>query len=48
VGSSESVPGYRVYSKSIELAKLADQHSVDTAIGRWRKDAAIALGVSLI
>ena len=48
VGSSESVPGYRVYSKSIELAELADQHSVDTAIGKWRKDAAIALGVPLI
>lgn len=48
VGRSESVPGYRVYSNSIELAELADQHSVDAAIEKWRKDAAIALGVPYI
>lgn len=48
VGTSESVPGYRVYSKSINLAELADQLSVDSAIDKWRKEAATALNVSLI
>jgi len=48
VGTTESVPGYRVYSNSIDLAELADQLSVDAAIEKWRKDAATALSVSLI
>ncbi|MGS0737950.1 hypothetical protein ACVBEG_15700 [Pseudomonas sp. GG8] len=48
VGTSESVPGYRVYSNSIDLAELADQLSVDASIEKWRKDAATALNVSLI
>lgn len=48
VGASPSVPGYRVYSKSINLAKLADQLSVDSAIEQWRKEAATALNVPLI
>jgi hypothetical protein len=48
VGSSESVPGYRVYSNRIDLAELADQRSVDAAIEKWRRDAAIALDHSLI
>lgn len=48
VGTSESLPGYRVYSNSIDLAELADQVSVDAAIEKWRKNAATALNVSLI
>ena len=48
VGTSESVPGYRVYSNSIDLAELADQLSVDSAIVKWRKDAAMVLKVSQI
>ncbi|MNJ24981.1 hypothetical protein D3C77_194130 [compost metagenome] len=48
VGNSESVPGYRVFSNSIDLAELTDQLSVDAAIEKWRKDAATALSVSLI
>lgn len=48
VGVSEAVPGYRVYAKSIDLAGLADQVSVDAAIDQWRKDAATALKVPLI
>jgi hypothetical protein len=48
VGESKSVPGYRVYSNSIDLAELADQLSVDAAIEKWRKKAAIVLKVSQI
>lgn len=35
-------------SKITIKLELDEQHSVDTAIGKWRKDAAIALGVPLI
>lgn len=45
VGSSEAVPGYRVYSKNIEMSTLSDQEAVDVTIEKWRRDAAIALGV---
>jgi hypothetical protein len=48
VGASETVPGYRVYAKRINFAELADQASVDSAIEKWRKDAATALSVPLI
>lgn len=48
VCGSDAVPGYRIYCNSIDLAELADQFSVDAAIGKWRKDAAIALNVPLI
>lgn len=44
VGSNAAVPGYRVYSNSIDLAELGDQAAVDAAIDHWRKAASIALG----
>lgn len=48
VGTSDFVPGYRVYSNSIDMAELEDQHSVDAAIEKWRKNAATALNVPSI
>lgn len=47
VGQSPNVPGYRVYTRSIKLAVLGDQASVDSAIEQWRIGASNALACTV-
>lgn len=47
VRANEEVPGYRIFSDTIDLAKLSSQQEVDAAIERWRLAASEALKVQI-
>lgn len=42
------LPGYRCYSKAIELDQLSDRDAIETAIDNWRADACHKLGTPLV